>query len=66
MPSRPRPSETRGTCPRCAQRVRVSVPRGGDGSARVCATHTACDPEANDVPVRCPGSRMICVEDRRP
>jgi hypothetical protein len=59
-------SETRGTCPHCEQRVRVSVPRNGDGSARLCGRHLlpsrARLGRADPV---CPGTRCICLEDRR-
>jgi hypothetical protein len=51
-------SDNHGTCTVCARIVRVCVPRGGDGSARVCYTH-------DDVGMRCAGSRQVCAEDYR-
>lgn len=55
-------SKNRGTCPVCKYRVKVAVPKGGDGSARVCATHMIYGGSGG---MRCRGSRDICQEDQR-
>jgi hypothetical protein len=52
----------RGTCPSCGYRCYVSVPRGGDGSVRVCATHYIYYGAEKQ---RCDGSRTVCKEDQK-
>lgn len=53
----------RGTCPYCERRIRVLAPRGGRGQE--CATHDApLSSQAVRKLKTCPGSGMVCQEDR--
>lgn len=54
-----------GTCPSCGRVDAVSVPAGGDGSARVLRRHKTPGSIADPYIDHCSGSRQIRVEDQR-